>query len=130
MPEQPGITNSQVDAASVQVQSLLEAAKKGDIEKVRSLLRDNSYLATTCKDNGGNTPLIWAAWGGHKEVAELLLTGNADVNARANDGTTALIWAAKTGHKDMAEFLLARKAEVLAFGIGKWLQECRGIVAG
>jgi ankyrin repeat protein len=42
------------------------------------------------KDGGGWTPLYYAAVSGRKEVAELLITGGADVNAKSDDGKTPL----------------------------------------
>ena len=36
------------------------------------------------------TPLHWAARKGHKEVAELLITKGAEVNAKYEDGGTPL----------------------------------------
>jgi len=40
------------------------------------------------RDNYKWTPLNYAAHGGHKEVAELLIAAGADVNARDEDGKT------------------------------------------
>ena len=51
---------------------------------------------------------------GRKDVAELLLASNADVNARDKSGETPLRYAAGTGWKDMVELLLANNAEVNA----------------
>lgn len=56
----------------------------------------------------------WAAWKDHKNVAELLLTKHADVNARNEKSETPLHWAATFGHKDVAELLLANRADVNA----------------
>jgi ankyrin repeat protein len=43
------------------------------------------------KDKYRRTPLLRAAWGGHKEIAELLIAKGADVNAKDGIGgkTTA-----------------------------------------
>ena len=48
-----------------------EAAKRGDLEKVKALLKENRALASS-KDNTGRTPLHLAAQKGFKDVAELL----------------------------------------------------------
>ena len=90
-----------------------DAAKDGDLEKVKALLKDNPDLVFS-KDNDGTTPLHYAAFNGHKDVAELLLANKADVNAKDNNGATPLHAAAFNGHKDVAELLLANKAEVNA----------------
>jgi ankyrin repeat protein len=49
--------------------------------------------------------LHWAAAGGRKDVVELLLVNQAEVNAKNKEGWTPLHWAALQGQKDMAELL-------------------------
>src|ERR1019366_7998863 len=99
-----------------------EAAKAGDLKKVKALLKDNPELVFS-KDTNGITPLYWAADRGNKDVVELLLANKADVNAevkadvnaKKNGGWTLFIAAAATnGQKDVAELLLANKADVNA----------------
>ncbi len=51
------------------------------------------------------TPLHLAAQQGSKEVVELLLANQADVNAKDSGGYTPLQWAIKRGHPDVAESL-------------------------
>ena len=91
-----------------------DAAKKGDVAKVQALLKGNPNLALSRDDEFGNTPLHGAAGTGHKEVAELLLAGKADVNARNNGGATPLHWAAAGGQETLVEFLLTNGAQVNA----------------
>jgi len=100
-----------------------EAAKNGDLARVKALLKANPDLVFT-KDKDGVTPLHEAAFAGHKDVTELLLTHGAHVNARDNAGDTPLYWAAenafppeaenKANIKDVAELLLAKGADVNA----------------
>jgi ankyrin repeat protein len=90
-----------------------EAARAGDLEKVKALLEDNPDLVFS-KDNLDETPLHYAAIFGGKGVAELLLANKTKVNAKDINGETPLHWAAYSGHKDVAELLLANKAEVNA----------------
>jgi cytohesin len=89
---------------------IFEAARNGDFEKVKSLLKDNADLVFS-RDDSGDTPLHWAVSKGHKEVAELLLANKADVNAKNNVGETPLFSAAS---KEMAKLLLGNKADVNA----------------
>jgi ankyrin repeat protein len=53
-----------------------DAANIGDLIKVKALLKDNPGLVTG-KDDGGLTPLHWAAMECRKDVAELLLVNRA-----------------------------------------------------
>ena len=58
--------------------------------------------------------MIMAAGGGQKEIVELLLESNADVNLKENDGSTALMVAALFGYKEIVELLLQNNAIVNA----------------
>lgn len=95
-----------------------DTAEKGDLEKVKALLKEDPNLVFS-KDNDGNTPLHSAVKFDHKDVAEFLLANKADVDAKDkwNDWTSLHI-AAVDGYKDEAELLLANKADVNAQG--KW----------
>ena len=45
------------------------------------------------KTSHGHTPLHWACWNGHAEVAMALLEKGADVNVKTNGGWTPLCCA-------------------------------------
>jgi ankyrin repeat protein len=62
--------------------------------------------------SGWLTPLMFAAREGDVEMARLLVTSRADVDAVAGDGKTALALAAFNGNYDMASFLVDNKADV------------------
>lgn len=96
-----------------------DAAKEGNLERVKALLTENPDLVSSKDDLVGNTPLHWAAFDGHKDVAEFLLANKAKIDARNKSGLTPLHIAAAIGHKNMAELLLANKAEGNAKGYGK-----------
>ncbi len=93
--------------------SIHDAAKAGDLEKVKALLKDHPDLVFS-RDDVGKTPLHWAAENGHKDAAEFLLANHAEVNAKENGDRTPLHCAAFRGHKDVAALLLAKKAKVNA----------------
>jgi uncharacterized protein len=80
-----------------------DAAKAGDIAKVKALLKDDPALVSS-KDKNGYTSLYLAVDYGHKDVAELLLDNNAKINAKGN-GATPLHIAVEEGHKAVAKFL-------------------------
>jgi ankyrin repeat protein len=92
-----------------------EAARSGDIAKVRALIKDNPGLVSSY-DVTGDTPLHWAIVNDHKEVVELLLANKADVNARDNQGhgATVLQMAALYGRLDIVKLLLAHHVDVNA----------------
>ena len=57
------------------------------------------------KEEGGGTPLLYAAIRGHKEIAELLIAKGADVYAKDNRGETPLDWAIRLKHPETAALL-------------------------
>ncbi len=62
--------------------------------------------------SGWLTPLTLAAREGDVEMARVLVSANADVNAAAGDGKTALAVAIFNGNYDVASFLVDNKADV------------------
>ncbi|KAH7134386.1 hypothetical protein EDB81DRAFT_858982 [Dactylonectria macrodidyma] len=77
------------------------AAEKGHTAVVKLLLEKGADVE--CKEEGGRTPLWWAAgwtplpWdagNGHEAIVKLLLEKGADVEAKDKHGRTLLFWAA------------------------------------
>ncbi len=93
--------------------SIHDATQDDDLAKVRALLKKNPELALS-KDNAGWTPLHVAALRDNKDMAEVLLGGQADVNAKNGGGETPLHIAVKIDGEAVTELLLANKAEVNA----------------
>jgi ankyrin repeat protein len=77
-------------------QNLIEAAKNGNVKKVKTFLAHGADI--NVKDKDGKTALIWAAYKGHRNVVKLLLAHGADINVKDKDGKTALIWAIYKDH--------------------------------
>jgi hypothetical protein len=90
-----------------------DAAKAGDLEKVKSLLKTSPDLVSS-KDNDGATPLHTAAYGGQLKIAETLVASGANVNATTRDGVAPLHWAAAMGSVDVCKFLLLKGADINA----------------
>jgi ankyrin repeat protein len=89
---------------------LIDAARNGDVEAVRSLLAEGAYVNTAQGD--GMTGLHWAAEGGHAAVADLLLAAGAAVEARTRvGGYTPLHLASRSGHGSIANALLDAGAD-------------------
>ncbi len=91
-----------------------EAAKSGDIVKMRALLDKNPQLLTE-KDEIGKTPVHWAVGKGQPEALKLLLdTYRADANIRNNNGGTPLHVAASQAQPECALILIEHGADVNA----------------
>jgi hypothetical protein len=97
-----------------------DAARTGDLAKVKSLVAEHPDLVSSKDEQYGQTPLHIAVFNGHKDVVEFLLANKADVNARAKNGSTPLHLAAGKGNKEIVELLLANKAELNAVDNDGW----------
>ena len=102
---------------------LLLAARNGDVKRVEQLLGSGANVHTREKKrpNIGRTALHYAAGGyrgagpgKHVEVAQLLVSKGADVNAEAAGGYTPLHVASRLGNPEMVSFLLTHGANINA----------------
>ena len=66
---------------TVQMGDIHEASRKGDAVAVKRILYQDP-AAIHAKDSDGNMPLSYAAEEGHADVAEVLLSHGAEVDAR------------------------------------------------
>ena len=94
---------------------LLAAAKAGDAHVARRILpalasESDRRAVLTATDPAGFSPLHWASYYGHSEVAQELLAFGSPVDARAFDGRTPLCLAAAEGRKDLVVLLLGHNA--------------------
>ncbi|CAN9508563.1 unnamed protein product [Ophioblennius macclurei] len=64
------------------------------------------------KNVGGWTPLMYASYIGHDNIANLLLEAGVNVNATTPKGLTPLMLAASCGNESIAYFLLQQGAEL------------------
>ncbi|XP_072312447.1 ankyrin repeat and SAM domain-containing protein 3 [Eucyclogobius newberryi] len=76
-----------------------ECIKKGEVDLDR-------------KNVGGWTPLMYAAYIGHDNIANLLLEAGVNVNATTAKGISPLMLAASCGNESIAYFLLQQGAEL------------------
>jgi acyl-CoA-binding protein len=84
-------------------------AREGEAENLLKCIEKG--VPVDLKDSEGRTPLHWAVDRGHLNIAELLVTQNADVNAKDNEGQTPLHYAAVCERESIAEFLVNQKAD-------------------
>ena len=74
------------------------------------LLGQEDINPNTVDTEYGQTPLLWAARGGHKAIVKLLLE-REDIDPNTGDtrfGRAPLAWAAYEGHEDVVQLLLER----------------------
>lgn len=99
-----------------EVIAVIEAAKQGDLSKLNQLLERNPSLAQAKDERPGKakaTALHYAAWSGHKEIAELLLAYGADIDLYDETYDAPPIgWAGENGQKEMFNFLLEKGAKL------------------
>jgi ankyrin repeat protein len=67
-------------------------------------------------ENGGLTPLTWAAYRGHESTVRLLLEHSADVNQSKKNGETPLFNAAYRGRIPVIDILLDSGADSATSG--------------
>ncbi|XP_030053172.1 histone-lysine N-methyltransferase EHMT2 isoform X2 [Microcaecilia unicolor] len=90
---------------------LHHAAKSGNLEML-SFLLSTGQVDVNAKDNGGWTPVIWAAEHKHLQVIRMLLTRGADVTLQDNEENVCLHWASFTGSAEIAEVLLNAQCDL------------------
>ena len=93
--------------------SIHRAAWEGNIKAIEQHLAAGKDV--NAKDDlYGDTPLLWAAGFGQKEVAVLLIAKGADANAKAKEGWTPLHYATGGNDKEIVELLIAKGADLNA----------------
>ena len=85
-------------------QVLADAIIKGDEQWTRDLLEHSHHIK--CKDEGGRTPLLVAAYYRQEKIARMLLEHGADVRTRSNEGLTAVHHLALFPTKPISETLI------------------------
>ena len=85
------------------------AARTGDVEAIRALLRNGVDL--NARRDDGRSPLSGALWSGHTEIARMLLSVGTDPNAGDDVGEAPLHIAAKMGDEEATRALLRHGAD-------------------
>jgi ankyrin repeat protein len=97
-----------------EAKEMIKAVKSGNAARVSELLAEEPSLLRV-RDTDGSTPLHYAAWKGHPEVARLLLERGAEVSLQNDNGHwggTPLHAAAHANQRAIAELLIAHGADV------------------
>lgn len=94
-----------------QKNTILGAAARGEISKIKKLLEFDPVLIDS-RDDTGLTPLMVAAYSGQGEAIAALLEGNALVDSKDQSGFTALMFAANAGKSDSVKKLLNAGANI------------------
>ena len=85
------------------VEEFFVAVAKGDVERVRKLLKCS--VEVNAKNRRGYTLLHFAAFYGRVEVAELLIKNGADVDAKDDFGFTPLDVAMHEGRVEVVRVI-------------------------
>jgi len=89
---------------------IVDAAKSGDAERMRSLLQEG--VDVNAAEGDGMTALRWAAFRDDLKIAEVLLYAGANVGARTRvNAISPLILAARNGSAAMVEMILDAGAD-------------------
>lgn len=89
--------------------SLLEAVKKGEIDKVKQLCKDSntaSALDINYKDSSQATLLMWACSMGHLKIIEFLISKGARLTDCDKDGYTPLHYAVTQKQENVVKLLV------------------------
>lgn len=105
-------------SGATSVPPLVEAAKRGDREALRALLKQGADV--NAREDDGSTALLWVSHRDDAESADLLIRAGADVNAANELGATPLWAASMNGSAAMVRRLLAAGANPnLALTLGE-----------
>ena len=96
----------------VPVETVLQLALSGQRSQLEQLLANGSINDVNGANADGYTALLAACQGGHKDLAQLLVSARASVDQAANDGATPLYITCQEGHKDVAQLLVSAGASV------------------
>src|SRR5262245_29157591 len=91
--------------------ALVDAVARGDIESASAILDTDPSLAR--QEQGGATPMHYAAVHGQQSAVDLLIDRGADLEALDHEyGAAPIGWANEKGYMDLVRHMRARGARV------------------
>ena len=93
-----------------EISEFCDAAKEGQAAIVTELLDKFGVTIINTRDSIDARAITWAAWAGHVDMVELLITRGAAIDAPGTYDRTALGWAVDMGRTEVIQLLLARGA--------------------
>lgn len=100
--------NEEGENLIVGTNDLIEAAKTGNLTRVKDLMKYSDLLGN--KDEEGKTALMYAAEDGNEDICDLLIKKEA--GAQDNKGMSALMYAAYKGHSKIVDKFIKNKKEI------------------
>ncbi len=98
------------DAGEILGRALLAACKSGELAVCEWLL--NQDISANFANDHDQTGLHFAAYGGYRQIVELLLQNGADASGKdSQHGTTPAVWAEIGGHAELAAWLKQQTGE-------------------
>lgn len=94
------------------------AARQGHPDLIKLLLNTGKFDMNE-KDDGGWTPIMWAAEDKHRDATQLLIEQGANVHIRDEELNTPLHWAALSGNLEVCRLLLEAHADINSLNIFK-----------
>ncbi|MGY8814904.1 MAG: ankyrin repeat domain-containing protein [Gammaproteobacteria bacterium] len=98
-----------VSSFPINAQSLLDAARKGDADQIKSLVSNKADINTTLAD--GTSALAWVVYNDEVGSVDLLLRAGANVNSANDLGVTPLSLACENGNAIIVSKLLQAGAD-------------------
>lgn len=109
------------------VVNIYEAINGNDLDALSALLEDTQHI--NIQDVAGQTPLVFAALGGHAGAVKILLEAGADAAIGESGGYTAIHAAAFQGRADVVRVLLGAGldgTELHSDGLAAFHRSCYG----